>query len=296
MENQYNKQIFTTSFIQELAQLKLLIKKNLGSLAHGNTSTKSRGSGDDFNHHLPYNPGDDFKHIDWNIYARTEQFYIKQYRQNKHFAIKIFVDFSASMQQGQPPKIDVAKRLTAGIAYLFLHNGCSVQIGIMQNNHILHSKLYRHNKYIKDIFTFLSQHNAHGAQSLSKTIKTIPRQQSHMYIMISDFLHAQNSFSLLRQLAANNKTLLLHLCATEDITTTLSGNFTLRDVETNEKRVVRMDNSIREEYKKQAQKFRDHWHGFAAKYRIPYYFALNENDFIASLVASLHQASILEVR
>ncbi|BBM82536.1 DUF58 domain-containing protein [Candidatus Uabimicrobium amorphum] len=296
MENQYNAQIFSTSFIQQLAQLRLLIKKNLGSNAHGGVSTKSRGVGDEFNFHLPYNPGDDFKHIDWNIYARTEQFYIKQYRQNKHFAIKIFVDLSASMIQGNPRKIDMAKKFAAGIAYLFLYNGCSIQIGIMQNDSILYSKLYRHSKYIKDIFTFLSQHHPQGAQSLGNVIQKIPRKRSQMYVLISDFFHAPNSFAAIRQLAANNRTLLLHLCAVEDIMTSLSGSFTLRDIESNEKMIVRINADTRQQYTQQTRKFREYWQSFASQYRIPYYFALNNHDVISSIASSLRHANLLQIR
>ncbi|WP_372369514.1 DUF58 domain-containing protein [Candidatus Uabimicrobium sp. HlEnr_7] len=273
-------------------QLRLLIKKNLGTADHGNISSKFRGTGNDFDDHSPYNPGDDFKDIDWNIYARTEQLFVKKYLQAKYFSLTIFIDLSASMLCGKPSKSSAAKRLAAGLAYLFLHNGCSIQIGIVQNNHILYSKQYRHYKYIKDILNFLSRQKPQGQQNLKTAIKKITKK-SQLCILCSDFLHAKDSFAFIQQLAIKNKCLLLHILSREEVTTPFNGKLVLEDIENREKITINIDNDVRKKYLKEVQDFRQNWQSFATRNRIPYYFTLNDKSIARTIVNSLQMAKFL---
>jgi uncharacterized protein (DUF58 family) len=51
----------------------------------------------EFAEHRPYNPGDDFKHIDWKVYAKKERFFVKQYEEETNLRSYIMLDTSSSM-------------------------------------------------------------------------------------------------------------------------------------------------------------------------------------------------------
>ncbi|HBQ58667.1 MAG TPA: DUF58 domain-containing protein, partial [Balneolaceae bacterium] len=51
----------------------------------------------EFAEHRPYNPGDDFKHIDWKVYAKKERFYVKQYEEETNLRSYVMLDTSSSM-------------------------------------------------------------------------------------------------------------------------------------------------------------------------------------------------------
>src|SRR6266567_2400583 len=54
----------------------------------------------EFAQHREYVPGDDLKHLDWKVYARTGRFYLKQYEEETNLVLWLLVDSSESMRYG----------------------------------------------------------------------------------------------------------------------------------------------------------------------------------------------------
>ena len=84
--------------------------------------TSRRGRGLEFSDFRQYRPGDDFRHIDWNIYSRLDQLFLKLHASEEDLTLHLIVDASASMGFGEPSKFDHARRLAAALAYIALHN------------------------------------------------------------------------------------------------------------------------------------------------------------------------------
>jgi uncharacterized protein (DUF58 family) len=82
----------------------------------------------EFAQHREYVPGDDIKHMDWKVYARTGRFFLKQYEEETNLVCWILLDVSESMRYGSGPvsKYDYACMATAALAYLVLHQADSV--------------------------------------------------------------------------------------------------------------------------------------------------------------------------
>ncbi len=78
----------------------------------------------EFAEYRAYTPGDDLRHVDWNLYARTERCYIKRYRGETNSQLTILLDASNSMQytSGPPSKMDYARFIAASLFYLAIHN------------------------------------------------------------------------------------------------------------------------------------------------------------------------------
>ena len=76
----------------------------------------------EFSDFRQYRPGDDFRHIDWNIYSRLDQLFLKLHASEEDLTLHLVVDASASMGFGEPSKFDHARRLAAALAYIALHN------------------------------------------------------------------------------------------------------------------------------------------------------------------------------
>lgn len=82
----------------------------------------------EFAQHREYVPGDDVKHIDWKVYARSERHYLKQYEQDTNLIGWLLVDASESMKYGsrELSKYDYSCRAAAALAYLILQQADSV--------------------------------------------------------------------------------------------------------------------------------------------------------------------------
>ena len=78
------------------------------------------GFSQEFAEYRAYSQGDDLRHIDWNVFARSERCYLKRYRGETNTRLVILLDASASMGFGSQPvnKLDYARFLTASLFYL----------------------------------------------------------------------------------------------------------------------------------------------------------------------------------
>lgn len=77
------------------------------------------GFSTDFAEHRQYVPGDDIRHIDWRVYARTERYYLKEFEADTNTNFMVLLDVSASMGYGSGAltKLTYAKYLAASLTY-----------------------------------------------------------------------------------------------------------------------------------------------------------------------------------
>ena len=78
------------------------------------------GFSQEFAEYRSYNPGDDLRHVDWNVFARSEKMYLKRYRGETNCQLTILLDASRSMRftSHKIDKLEYARFLTASLAYL----------------------------------------------------------------------------------------------------------------------------------------------------------------------------------
>jgi|TARA_B100001971_G_C18219100_1_gene555904 uncharacterized protein (DUF58 family) len=108
-----------TGFLNGLARYNLVVKKRVTSKYAGPRKSIAQGRGILFKDHRAYAPGDDFRAIDWKVFARTDDLMIKTYEEERSLVVHVIIDSSASMKFGkQVTKFDYASMLGVGFAYL----------------------------------------------------------------------------------------------------------------------------------------------------------------------------------
>lgn len=110
------------AFMATLDRLDASSRKLLMGVLPGERRSKRRGRSVEFDDFRDYTPGDDLRHIDWNIYARLDRLFIKLFREEEDLALNILIDCSASMNAGDPGKLLYAHRLAFALAYIGLVN------------------------------------------------------------------------------------------------------------------------------------------------------------------------------
>ena len=83
--------------LSQLAPLELRARKIVEGFISGLHKSPYYGFSVEFAEHRPYNPGDDLKHVDWKVYAKTERFYVKQYEEETNLRCYLLLDTSSSM-------------------------------------------------------------------------------------------------------------------------------------------------------------------------------------------------------
>ncbi len=108
-----------------LDRLDLLSRKILAGKLPGERRGKRRGRSVEFDDYRNYVPGDDLRHVDWNVFARFDRFFIKIFREEEDLALHLAVDCSASMEGGSiggETKLVYAHRLAMALGYVGLVN------------------------------------------------------------------------------------------------------------------------------------------------------------------------------
>lgn len=83
--------------LSQLAPLELRARKIVEGFISGLHKSPYYGFSVEFAEHRPYNSGDDLKHVDWKVYAKTERFYVKQYEEETNLRCYLLLDTSSSM-------------------------------------------------------------------------------------------------------------------------------------------------------------------------------------------------------
>lgn len=89
--------IIQPEILSKLSSLELRAKKIIEGFISGLHRSPYHGFSVEFAEHRPYNPGDDFKHIDWKQYGKKERFYVKQYEEETNLRCYVLLDTSSSM-------------------------------------------------------------------------------------------------------------------------------------------------------------------------------------------------------
>jgi len=110
--------------LTKISRLDIIARLVVEGFVTGLHRSPYHGFSVEFAEHREYVPGDDIKHIDWKVYARSDRYYIKQYEEETNLTATILVDGSESMRYksdgGYPSKLDYACYVAASLTYLIL--------------------------------------------------------------------------------------------------------------------------------------------------------------------------------
>ena len=112
----------------KLDALDVLSRRVLAGKMQGERRSKRRGRSVEFDDYRPYTAGDDLRHIDWNVFARLDRFFLKIFQEEEDLSVHIILDCSASMLAGTPSKIFTGAQLAAALAYVALVNNNRVHV------------------------------------------------------------------------------------------------------------------------------------------------------------------------
>src|SRR3979409_1171099 len=94
--------------------LALVAKTVVDGFVAGLHRSPDFGFSQEFAEYRAYTPGDDLRHVDWNVFARTEKAFLKRYRGETNSQLTLMLDTSASMGYSSHGinKLDYARYLT----------------------------------------------------------------------------------------------------------------------------------------------------------------------------------------
>jgi len=106
------------------SDLQLIARTVVDGFVAGLHRSPDFGFSQEFAEYRAYTPGDDLRHVDWNVFARTERTYLKRYRGETNTLLTVLLDASQSMEYASHAisKMDYARYIAASLFYLAIHS------------------------------------------------------------------------------------------------------------------------------------------------------------------------------
>ena len=234
-------------FLRKVERLRLVAKRLAWSPAKGEHPSARRGFSLEFSDYRKYQGGDDLRYVDWNIYRRLDRLWLKLFTAEEEMNIYLLVDASRSMAEGNPPKLEYAKKVAAALGYIGLKNLDKVGGAGFSEDVIAPLSLGRGKKQILSLFSFLSHLSSGGETAFSASMRSFTRlfPRPGLVVLLSDLFDPHGWRAGLEALLAQRHDLLVvHVLDDGELAPAARGDLSLFDVESRHERRLFLDAAL----------------------------------------------------
>lgn len=245
--------LFGEDFMSRLEYLEIVSKRAFQGVSRGERRSRRLGAGLEFADHRRYSPGDDFRHIDWNVYSRLGKLLLRLYEEEEDLTVYLLVDCSRSMSVGDGAKFDQARRLAAALAYITLAHMDRVSIVSFSESVGPRFMPARGKARINRIFDFLLDLEPGGETHMGDAFKTFVHQAPRrgLVVVLSD-LYAQDGYEEPLNVLRYHRfePLVIQLVDERELAPDLRGDLQLVDCETGATREITITPRLLARYRK----------------------------------------------
>ncbi len=152
--------------LAKLANLNLVARLVVEGFISGLHKSPYQGFSVEFAEYRKYCPGDNLRHIDWKVFAKSDRYYIKRFQEETNLKCTILLDASASMgyASGDISKFQYACYAAASLAYLMIRQRDSVGLVIFDRDVRTYIAPKSNPRHLRDILITL-EHSKPGSQT-----------------------------------------------------------------------------------------------------------------------------------
>jgi uncharacterized protein (DUF58 family) len=241
--------LFDERFLRQLDQLVLVSKQARRGQMQGERRSLKRGQSVEFADYRQYSRGDDFRLIDWNVFARLETLFLKLFVEEEDLTIHLLVDTSRSMDWGEPNKLKVARQLAGAMGYIALAGLDRVTASTISDKVELFPP-HRGKQQAHTLFNFLQGLKTGGSADLGTTLTRYAQgaRNPGPLLLISDLFDATWQEGLRALLTRRFDITVLHVLSPEELNPTVVGDLRLKDVERGHELEITVDAAMVERY------------------------------------------------
>jgi len=279
-------ELLDAKFMARLDALDVISRKILLGKLQGERRSKRRGQSVEFADHRPYVVGDDLRFVDWNVYGRLNQLFLKLFLEEQDLTVHILADASASMSVGDPSKDLFTKRLTAALGYIGMVNNNRVTISLFADGVRTQLANLRGRNYLSQMAELLLTTECDGFSDFEKACRDVAagRIGSGITVVISDFLFKQGYEAALRRLlGARYDLYVIQVLSPQEISPELAGDLKLLDIEDADAAEITVSSTLIKYYKRNLAAYCKELHDFCT-HRGAVYVRANSADSVEALV------------
>jgi len=318
--NRPTDRLFDETFLRKLERLAILSRRAMAGQLQGERRSPKRGQSVEFADFRPYAPGDDFRRIDWNAYARLERFFIKLFVEEQDLTVHLLVDASRSMDWGEPNKLWYAVRAAGALGYVALAGLDRVTVTAFGTGNNQHTARSARQQVVADsvvyfpprrgkgqalaLFSFLQRLTPGGGTHLAPRLRAYAAaaMQPGPLLILSDLLDEGWSEGLRALASRGFEITVLHILSPDEVNPEAgewlsgeaSGDFKLLDVETGAQVEITADYDLLERYRDGLAAWREELRGFCGARGMHYVPIETSLPFEELLFAWLRQRGVLK--
>lgn len=243
------------NFLDHLKKFSLIVNKRVTSIYSGQRLSTAAGRGISFKDHRIYSFGDDFRSIDWKVFARTDNLYIKNFEEERNMNVHILVDYSASMDFGRPlSKFDYASMIGVGFAYLAMKDNEKFQFATFSDK----LDIFQPRKGMHQLAAMVDHLNSlkvSGKTDLLHTLLSYKKLigSKSQIVIVSDCLFNPEDIKDALLHIGKHDIKLIQVLDKEEINPKFEGDFKLKDSESNFEIDTFVSPRLLQNYKKELQ-------------------------------------------
>ncbi|MGE5754973.1 MAG: DUF58 domain-containing protein [Planctomycetaceae bacterium] len=248
--------------IRQVARLDLRAKFIVEGFLAGLHSSPFHGFSVEFSEHRKYTAGDNIADVDWNVYAKTDRFYIKKFEAETNLTGYLVMDLSGSMgytYRQELTKFEYGVSLAAALGYLMIHQ--QDPVGLIAFDQQVRRSLPPRSKrtQLGNILSLLARLQPSGETAIAKSLHQVAGMIRHrgLVLLFSDLLGDPEPIqrALHRFRFAGHDVIIFHILDEAEALFPFEGMLELEDNETRETLLVDAD-GIKADYLEEVEAFR----------------------------------------
>lgn len=240
------------SLLDRLSTSRLMPVRALPSAGIGERRSRQKGAGMEFIDHRPYHEGDDIRHLDAHVLARTGDPVIREYAQSRQLPVTVLLDASESMIAQQGEKHRLACEIAQVLGYVALAAGDRVQVVVSCDRGLVWSPRWQGGARAEALFSWIAEQPPGGAASFADALSQVPEHlpARGLLILLSDLWDRGIRERLDALNAAGQEVIAVQVLAAQERDPGMLGRgvMMLRDAESAEEAEVEIDESTLRRY------------------------------------------------
>jgi uncharacterized protein (DUF58 family) len=294
MRKGFKSRYYEPQKLARVRNLQLLARTVVEGYISGLHRSPFKGFSSEFAEYRQYLPGDDLKHFDWKVYARSDRRYVRQYEEETNLTCTLLLDASGSMAFGSDglSKFDYGCSLAAALTYLMIHQRDQVGLAVFDQQ-VRHRIPPRNSPaHMKNILEQLERIEPGGETGIAPSLHSLADsvRRRGLIIVISDLIDDQDAvMNALSHFRHNrNEVIVFNVFATAEKDLPYDGLVEFEDMETAQRMQVRAE-VIREDYGRNFEAFVRRYREECAASLVDYQLVTTDTPYELMLAAYLNQ-------
>ena len=276
-------ELLPPSALARLSNLNLIARWIVEGFISGLHKSPFHGFSVEFAEYRPYTTGDDLRHFDWKVLAKSERKYVKKYHSETNMQAHILLDCSASMGFGEPvAKLKYGQAIAAALAHLIIMQQDAVAVALFADKLLNYMPPRASMRHFQEIAHVLGNAKAESSTNIFGALDYLAEsvKRRGLFVIISDLYDdPERTLAALRHIRFNkHEVILFHVLDHKELEFPYRALTEFKDMESGD--TVQVAPAVyRDEYKAALREFTETTRKKCANMLIDYVLIDTETPF-----------------